>query len=381
MEKEGEDAVKAKRRLRVVRVVSITVVLAAAVGYNVRFVRAEELASGLDESSQRLVAVTQSLSPLIEEGRALLDSTEADDVADEAVLTALSEAVDRAVQASESAGLTYEDIDVSVFDTTAIEVGIESNKAGQSEAAESFAALDAAISAVEDSVSLKDAQDAFASLQSARDDAQDLYDETKGKVSDDSTREALADAIAAADEALTTEPVVDGADAYQEAKAALTEASDAVEESHEKWDAAQKAAAEAARANSSSSSSSSGGSSSSGSSSSSSSSGSGGSSTSYSSAWHVSYVSYSQANLDAGYVCQWKSGYYVAHNWSSGGGMIASRPSYVVVNGVTYRYVSEQLVSQSTTWGQVEGFVHANGGIGFQTCSGDYYLITHYEPV
>lgn len=381
MEKEGEGDVKAKRRLRVVKIISIAVVLAAAVGYNVRFVRAEELASGLDESGQRLVAVTQSLSPLIEEGRTLLDSTEADDVADEAVLTALSEAVDRAVQASEAVGLTYEDIDASAFDTTAIEAGIESNKAGQSEAAESFAALDAAISAVEDSVSLKDAQDAFASLQSARDDAADLYDETKGKVSDDGTRESLADAIDAADEALATEPAVGGADAYQEAEAALSGASDAVEESHEKWDAAQKAAAEAARANSSSSSSGGSSSSSSSSSSGSSSSGSSGSSSAYSSAWHVSYVAYSQGNLDAGYVCEWRSGYYVAHNWSSGGGMIASRPSYVVVNGVTYRYVSEQLVGRSTTWGQIEGFVHANGGIGFQTCSGSYYLVTHYEPV
>lgn len=60
--------------------------------------------------------------------------------------------------------------------------------------------------------------------------------------------------------------------------------------------------------------------------------------------------------------------------------MIASKPSTVVVNGKTYHYVSSKVVSRDTTWDQVEGYVHANGGIGFQTCYGDGYLITHYEP-
>ena len=91
--------------------------------------------------------------------------------------------------------------------------------------------------------------------------------------------------------------------------------------------------------------------------------------------------SYSQSNLDAGYVCEWKSGYYVAHNWSSGGIKIASKPAYVVVNGITYKYISSKLVSRSTTWSQVVDYVRANNGIGFQTCSRNLYLINHYEPV
>ena len=88
-----------------------------------------------------------------------------------------------------------------------------------------------------------------------------------------------------------------------------------------------------------------------------------------------------QAEIDTGAVVQWKSGYFCAHNWSSGGVMIASKPSYVVVDGVTYRYVSSINVARDTTWGEVSGFALANGGIAFQTCSGDTYLITHYEPV
>lgn len=47
----------------------------------------------------------------------------------------------------------------------------------------------------------------------------------------------------------------------------------------------------------------------------------------------------------------------------------------------SYRYVSSINVARDTTWGEVSGFALANGGIAFQTCSGDTYLITHYEPV
>lgn len=100
-------------------------------------------------------------------------------------------------------------------------------------------------------------------------------------------------------------------------------------------------------------------------------------------AWNVSYRGTddsSTANAD-GSVSEWRDGYYIAHNWSYGGGQIASKPGTVVVNGRTYRYVSSMVVPRSTTWDEVSGFVYANNGIGFQTCYGDGYLITHYEPM
>lgn len=97
--------------------------------------------------------------------------------------------------------------------------------------------------------------------------------------------------------------------------------------------------------------------------------------------WYVSYIWGGQSEIDTGAVVQWKSGYFCAHDWSQGGKMIASKPAYVVVDGVTYRYVSSINVSRDSTWSDVSGFALANGGIGFQTCAGNTYLITHYEPV
>lgn len=81
-----------------------------------------------------------------------------------------------------------------------------------------------------------------------------------------------------------------------------------------------------------------------------------------------------------GSVGEWQSGYYIAHDWSSAGQQIASKPAHVTVNGQIYHYVSSMVVPADTTWDSVAGFVYANGGIGFQTCVGDQRLITHYEP-
>ena len=100
--------------------------------------------------------------------------------------------------------------------------------------------------------------------------------------------------------------------------------------------------------------------------------------------WYVSYRGTddsSTANAD-GSISEWKDGYYIAHSWSSGGQMIASKPNTVVVYGKTYEYVSSITVPQNTKWSEVSGFVYANGGIGFQTCvGGGNVIITHYEPV
>lgn len=99
-------------------------------------------------------------------------------------------------------------------------------------------------------------------------------------------------------------------------------------------------------------------------------------------AWNVQYRNeYGTAEGAADGACtQWADGYYVAHNWSESGERIAQRPGTVVVDGQRYAYVSSMVVSRDTTYDQVYAFTHANGGIGFQTCYGDGYLVTHYEP-
>lgn len=105
--------------------------------------------------------------------------------------------------------------------------------------------------------------------------------------------------------------------------------------------------------------------------------------TSNSGAWNVYYRNdYGSATgASDGAVTQWADGYYIAHDWSANGKMIASRPATVNVDGMAYRYVDSMVVPIGTTWEQVSGWVRRNGGIGFQTCTAGGYLITHYEPI
>ncbi|WP_251159440.1 hypothetical protein [Caniella muris] len=100
--------------------------------------------------------------------------------------------------------------------------------------------------------------------------------------------------------------------------------------------------------------------------------------------WHIDYSrahGTAEAASDGG-VTEWADGYYIAHDWSDSGAKITGRTEYVEVNGQTYRLAGSKEVSRDTTWNEVEGWVHANGGIGMQTCvEGGGYLINHYEPV
>lgn len=101
-------------------------------------------------------------------------------------------------------------------------------------------------------------------------------------------------------------------------------------------------------------------------------------------AWHINYSNaYGTGSAASdGSVTKWADGYYIAHNWSDNGAKITGRTEYVEVDGQTYRLAGSQEVSRDTTWEEVEGWVHANGGIGMQTCvEGGGYLINHYEPV
>lgn len=231
--------------------------------------------------------------------------------------------------------------------------------------------------AVFESAELKEAQDAFDQLQQVQEEAIALLEEVGEEVQDETVLDELSDVINTAQQSIDVGFFAEEVATYQDIIIAINESSEAVAASNEEYleakaaeeAAAAKAAAEAAAKSSSSNTSSSSGS------------GSSSSSSAQSSTWYVSYVSYTQSYLDAGYVCEWKTNYFIAHNWSSGGIKIASIPSYVVVNGITYKYVSSIKVTRDTTWGQVRDFVYENDGIGFQTCSGSLYLITHYEPV
>lgn len=98
--------------------------------------------------------------------------------------------------------------------------------------------------------------------------------------------------------------------------------------------------------------------------------------------WQPSYFNAygTEAADPSGALTQWADNYFIAHNWSTNGKRIASRPAHVIINGTTYHYVSEMVVSPDTYFDDVETFCYANNGIAFQTCYGANRLITHYEP-
>ena len=98
--------------------------------------------------------------------------------------------------------------------------------------------------------------------------------------------------------------------------------------------------------------------------------------------WSPSYFNaYGTDAADpSGALTQWADNYFIAHDWSANGKRIASRPAHVVINGTTYHYVSEMVVSRDTYFDDTKAFCYANNGIAFQTCYGANYLITHYEP-
>lgn len=247
-----------------------------------------------------------------------------------------------------------------------VEGSREDNEAKRSHMEDERQAVRTAIFGVETSERQRDVSDAHDALADAISSAEGSLDSVRGKVSDDATVTALEEQLEAAKAArdddisgirYTSRSECDAqVAAYDDARFALADAQTEAEDSHADWQAAQRAAQRAGGYTSQRS----------------------------DGTWYVSYRGTDDpatANAD-GSTSEWRDGYYIAHSWSSGGQMIASKPNTVVVNGRTYRYVSSITVPQSTTWDEVSGFVYANGGIGFQTCvGGGNVIITHYEPV
>ena len=94
----------------------------------------------------------------------------------------------------------------------------------------------------------------------------------------------------------------------------------------------------------------------------------------------------SAANAD-GSLGAYYPGLYIAHGWSYNGHMILSKPAHVIIDGISYHYVS--CVYGYVGHGYMEDtyeYTSANNGIGFGTCTGVYdnvgqqVIFTHYEP-
>lgn len=339
-------------------------------------------------ASDASAAREQARSAIIE-GNCVAAAIPASDVADTSTTDALSSVLE---EGRKQTGVTGDgDIRiVEVGDGWLTPSALTDAKESNQEAVEAFTkqtdGIRDAIAAVRQSSHDKRKADAKDALAASVSSGRDTLDAAGNAVDDAKYRDDLSSKVDAAQQVLDAD--ADDVDAYGSAKEALDASTKACADSHDRYVQAQQRAAARKRATSSSSSTgaatvktyaskseaqraaSTGG---------------GTVSQRSDGTWYVSYRGTDNrgtANAD-GSVSEWQDGYYIAHNWSNGGSKIASKPGTVSINGRTYRYVSSINVPRSTTWQEVEGFVHANGGIGFQTCddSTGGYLVTHYEPV
>ena len=230
----------------------------------------------------------------------------------------------------------------------------------ENKVAENIVLVESGVKSVNDSVTAKQRDDAMKATAAKVDEAKGVLDKSNGAVLDDTNRNALnglideANALAGNadatkeqldDETNRLQGGIDGVNADMQAKVEHDEAVRKAEE--------EKKARGSASAGSNAT-----------------------------DTWQPSYFNaYGTAAADdSGALTQWADNYFIAHDWSANGKRIASRPAHVVINGTTYHYVSEMVVSRDTYFDDTKAFCYANNGIAFQTCYGANYLITHYEP-
>lgn len=230
----------------------------------------------------------------------------------------------------------------------------------ENEVTENIVSVNVGVKSVNDSVTAKQRDDAMKATTAKVDEAKDALDKSKDAVLDNTNRDALnglideANALVGNAEATKeqlddeTNRLQSGIDSVNADMQAKVEHDEAVRKAEEEKKARGSASA-----------------------------GSNATDT-----WQPSYFNaYGTDAADpSGALTQWADNYFVAHNWSANGKRIASRPAHVIINGTTYHYVSEMVVSRGTYLDDVAAFCYANNGIAFQTCYGANYLITHYEP-
>lgn len=230
----------------------------------------------------------------------------------------------------------------------------------ENKVAENIVLVESGVTSVNDSVTAKQRDDAMKTTVAKVDEAKGVLDKSNGAVLDDTNRNALNGLIDEAnalvgnadatkeqldDETNRLQGGIDSVNADMQAKVEHDEAVRKAEE--------EKKARGSASAGSNAT-----------------------------DTWSPSYFNaYGTAAADdSGALTQWADNYFIAHDWSANGKRIASRPAHVIINGTTYHYVSEMVVSRNTYFNDTKAFCYANNGIAFQTCYGANYLITHYEP-
>lgn len=319
------------------------------------------LTSELSTSETDLEKARQELQASVDETETLLDATTDDQVDDPAVLSDTAEHLASARTHLSTKPADTEEQPHWLLEIPGLRDAVDENTATAETMREDADTLDADRDAINQSMHRKQVADARAALTNLVETMRTSLADSEGQVQDESTRAALSTAIQNAESLLADESADDLA-AYQSATDELNTAKASVDASV----AAKKAAEEAARKAEEERKAR----------------GSAAEDANATDTWHVTYYNaYGTEEADAnGAVTQWADRYFIAHDWSSNGQRIMSKPAHVVVDGQTYHYVSSRVVTRDTTWSQIQGFAQANGGIAFQTCYGANYLITHYEP-
>lgn len=320
-----------------------------------------DLTSELSASKTDLEEARQELQASVDETEALLDATTEDQVYDPAVLSDTAEHLTSARTHLSTEPADAEEQPHWLIKIPGLRDAVDENTTTAETMRTAADTLDADQDAINQAMHRKQVADARAALTDLVETMRTSLADSEGQVQDESTREALSTAIQNAESLLANESA-DDLTAYQSATDELNAAKASVDESVAAKKAAEKAARKAEEERRAR--------------------GSAAQDANATDTWHVTYYNaYGTDEADAnGAVTQWADHYFIAHDWSSNGQRIMSKPAHVVVDGQTYHYVSSRVVTRDTTWSQIQGFAQANGGIAFQTCYGANYLITHYEP-
>lgn len=177
-----------KKRTVIIATVAAVVVFAGVGGY------AYASNSAYDSYESRVESAKESDSKLVKkiaEAQSLVKATKETDVLDKAVLDSLSKSV--------KTGETREGVpdagDVAKWNLWSVSKANASVSNDMTEANDSINAIGKAIGKVEASKTAKQVKNARSTLDKTISDAETLYKDSEGKVSDDKTRESLKTAI------------------------------------------------------------------------------------------------------------------------------------------------------------------------------------------
>lgn len=225
-------------RKRIVIAASIAAILLLAAAGGGYTYACNNVNTGMQAASAQAASVDQRLADKLAEAQTLLDGTTKEQVADEATLTKLADAIK---SAGSQQGTPDNGSNPAMVWTL---LNMQDAYDSDTEAAQSaIDALTATMGAVNDSINDKLTADAQAKLDKLVADAQKLYDSTDGKVQDNATRDALKTALDNAKKG------GDDADALNKLTTALNDAQTKVNDSvkaKEQADAEAQAQADAA---------------------------------------------------------------------------------------------------------------------------------------